>query len=94
MARPQDDESGARGCSPATPHTDPDAEEVAGEISTSVFTLRPRINLITQYLSTSVLTVMREEGFDLQESAIRFSSSSGQKIMAIRRLLELKLFSS
>ena len=105
----QYDAIGAREFTPAAPHRNPDAEEVAGQtenpphsISSSTFTVgqtckkacnsddesSPSHNISS--LFTSVLTVMRQKGFDLQESAIRFSSSSGQKIMAIRRFLELK----
>ena len=78
----QYDAIGAREFTPAAPHRDPDAEEVAGQN-------KNHLNLF----HCIHFDFGREEGFDLQESVIRCSSSSsGQKIMAIRRLLEMKLF--
>ena len=78
MDQLQYDAIGAREFTPAAPHRDPDAEEVAGQNKNHL-----NFNLIH-------FDFAREEGFDLQESVIRCSSSSsGQKIMAIRRLLEL-----
>ena len=80
MDQLQYDAIGAREFTPAAPHRDPDAEEVAGQD-------KNHLHSIFHFFH---FDFAREEGFDLQESVIRCSSSSsGQKIMAIRRLPEL-----
>ena len=81
----QYDAIGAREFTPAAPHRDPNAEEVAGQD-------KNHLHSIFHFFH---FDFAREEGFDLQESVIRCSSSSsGQKIMAIRRLPDLNFCST